>query len=254
MVRSTRRSIARIAQVIAVVTVVTSHGPVANAALSTCGTKSNWFDGAYVQELTGIEGVYGKITTRNPAMCGTDTNQAVVAWVMLEDTGGIGGRWAQAGFGKPAPSGTLQYFSQYIKGDGSVAVTKWVPTTQAVPASGSTHSYTVKWISSCGANPCLGFYYDSAQINVTSFNPFGTWSYPFGWQAMGEAFYRESDVPGTAPAHSKFSQIQVQDITTNAFRATGIGAPSMINHSSRWSNTAFSTDATYGNNFDIWTP
>jgi hypothetical protein len=223
-------------------------------AATACGTYygGGRYDGYSAPAVADIEGVYAKIVTHTPALCPQNPgiSNSVTATVSLGDSGGSYPRYAQAGYWRQTPTGSLRFYSQWNAGDGA----GYVATVGSTVGVGTTNAYTVKWIASCS---CLGLYANAAQLDSTPFNPFSAWSYPFDAHFFGSATYDQSDMPGTSSAKTRFSMIQVQDLATDAWRATGIGTYSSStpgNALGRWAKSAMTQNGTYGNNFEIWTP
>lgn len=216
------------------------------AAISSCGTASNYFDGFWNQN-TGfgaaeIAGVAAWSIPRSGAMCSTNSSQFTTAWVMV--SGQVGQRYSQSGF-MTVFGGCTRHFAEYNNNAGFTRT--FVGGACPSGVLGSAHQYLSAWNYGC---LCIQNWVDSTLVSQTNFNPLTFWTRPFRPIYSGETIYKESDMPGGATATTPIDSMQVMSFSGNIWSPTpcyltGVDSPLA---SSRWNRVPAGCT-----HFDIWT-
>jgi len=199
--------------VLPVASLLCISGSVVHAEVYTCGTKSNYFDGYYRTYGNGVaEGASGAIVTRYGSVCDTNTSSHnfVATWVMIANGNG-GGGWVQSGYIRWYDHTTV-FFSQISKtGDPNVGQfdTKFGSSSLTY---GDTNHYYERWNSNC---LCEHSNINSTTFLATTFDPYGSWSYPFSPQFFGETAYKQSDMPGNSASPTPFTDLNYQNASDN---------------------------------------
>lgn len=186
----------------------------AKANSLNCGTTGDYFDGYYGNYGQGnTEGTYALISAREVSECNNapigNSQNATMAYAMVAANGG--GGWVQSGYLHTYGGGCVVFFAEVSKTGSSASIKTG---GSCLTLDGTNHGFEEDYGSACG---CEYAKIDGTVWMTTSFDPFGTWSYPFSPQFMGEAFYRESDMPGAAATPTDFARLQGQNGSNNNY-------------------------------------
>lgn len=211
------------------------------AEISQCGSRGPYLDGFYRFPQESYEGVHARITAQWGWVCNTDTNPLsnfTNSWSMVVDRFGHNG-WAQSGFERGYGTG-IRHFAQQMRsqGDFFTQYGSYFP-------EGENHGYWQQYDPSCS---CIHSNVDQTRLMTSWFDPKFWWPQPFGVQFLGEAAYRESDIPGYGGTRTNFSGLEVQRSSDHAYITIPCFLYNINDNPSRWS--------VWGNsctNFDIWT-
>lgn len=200
--------------------IVAISGPAtkASAAIYQCGVYGSRWTGwtsrdAPRRPSTGIEGASADLWANyDTSVCSTDDSGGhnfTFSYDMVYDS--TSKYWSQAGnyfgYGDPCVFATTE---QAVNG---VSTRLYFYCTN----SGEEDAYRNLLVG----NP----YRMAASINgetkqQTTYNPIGTWGYPFDIQFMGETKYLQSDVPGVSTNKQLFTSMGVQQYTTDDLVST----------------------------------
>lgn len=205
------RTLALFAAVTTVVALTTATAPTASAALSTCGTASNYFDGIYFEPATvghNTRGVIGQLLVRPSASCTTvSTDQNLTnAWTMIAGAASL--QWVQSGFIRKNPTSFTQSFSQAARSASDVETT--FVNTQLFEGARIPYEQQVRTSSLCqgGSTRCVFSYANGSAILISNWDPLTSWNGPFEVQYAGETGYAESDIPGRTTNKTEFTGLK----------------------------------------------
>jgi hypothetical protein len=233
--------------------------PVVPHSISTCGTRSNYFDGYYFNTTTHtdtFEGASSYIVNRYGAVCNTDKSAPspggqtigtnfTTAWSMIAAYDG--NAWAQAGFirGYNSP----QYEWAEFTNAGLTNVYNRFPASPSLP-DGVKHAYRELWTASCA---CIIMSIDGVELTQTNYDPYGNWNGgpngdQFSPQFFGEVTYTQNDIPGVPTSKTAFSALGAQQFSNDSLGSMPCELNSENQNSARWAISASSCTA-----FNIWT-
>lgn len=219
--------------------------PSAEAALPTCGSLGNFFDGFYhdnVNNAQRFEGASAYIVVRNASLCGTDNRESnfTTAWSMIEGAQTNSPcEWAQSGFERNAADGVnLSYFAQITRDCFRMQTLYSLPLPTSVAGTRHIFRSTVQPDSSYIASVV-----DSTTYLISDFNVFATWSYPYEPQFLGEASYVENDIPGNRNNPTQFTGLGAQNFSDDRLVPMPCTMLSLNENPSRWFQTPLSCDA-----------
>lgn len=217
----------------------------ADAALATCGTPGNYFDGAENTASTAIYGVAADIETQEPALCSAagGSSSSSSAWAMLTPAGQ--NDYAQAGYVKNGvnvtqyPTG-FHYLAQYTTTTGGV-----VTFISGNPGT-STHTYAVYLRAS---DDRVHMTYDGVNMLTMNYDTTGNWNTAWQGQFYGETWHAESDVVGSNANRARFNRIyKYNSAGTETFITDLSGLATSIRYAFSIANAAVG-----GKYIDIWT-
>ena len=177
---------------------------IAEAAKAKCGAVGNFYAGATSAFATSTYGVRADVETNRPALCNASGGSPSVssAWVMLLPNNAA--YYAQAGYAKVGLGNSqynngFHYLAQYKTPSGSR------PTFISGDPGTTTHTYAVYLRAS---DDRIHMTRDGVNLLTLNYDTTGTWSTSWGGEFSGEAFHKQSDVPGTATDRTRFNYIQ----------------------------------------------
>jgi len=125
-------------------------------------------------------------------------------WEMVFSQGGHG--WVQAGI-EWTLGNAKQFFAQE-NATGCYAAGCYHTALDPDPVSyGVPYTFVSKWYSGC---QCEISTVNGNYLSNSSFNPFGSWVFPFNNAWDGETYNTNSDINGTAATPTHFTDMQVQ--------------------------------------------
>jgi hypothetical protein len=229
----------------------------ASAAQSNCGVRTSYFDG-YVWDnrwAPRFEGADATLTLRTGGLCGTDQNQIsnfTNAWSMIAgDPSGSACGWAQSGFERGYVVGggnNIRHFGQISNDTCSILDTRY---SSSYITPGTTHDYYSGYVPQCA---CAISYVDGVPYRTSSFDPYGTWTYPFQPQFNGETSYLQNDMPGSSTSHTQFRSLMAENASTDIYVQMPCGmiyGNSQIDYG--YSPVTWQQSSSNCQSFDIWT-
>jgi hypothetical protein len=172
-------------------------------AASGCSGAGHWFAG-YTSDLHIDYGTQAQIVTQQTSLCtGSTASTDATEWVMLNSNDY--NQYVQTGYYRDRTTSVPYFWAEsYIVGQ---PYQFYVDYNDPAPAIGSTHTYTVQYNASMGAE-ISGFDY-TALIQTSV--PFGTgvWS-TRGHQYLGEIHDAGTDIYGNASNPVNFYYLAVQ--------------------------------------------
>jgi hypothetical protein len=213
-VRSRPRSRTRIRLAVIAIALLASHLIIAITrqtsalAAGTCGTNGNYFDGWYedpAKHSGPYVGASALITPQSLALCtGSTTNNIVAGWEMIAD--GVNGdyNYAQAGFIYIAHYYYPRWFSQMAHG---AYLKSWYDPYDESAQLNSPRTFKTVYNYSCD---CLKSEVGTDTVQISAFDPYTYWHYPWGPEFYGEAGYTASNMPGSSGYPTEFDQLRIQ--------------------------------------------
>ena len=192
----------------------------ASAEIYQCGTPSNYFEGYYYDRAVApgyndFIGARADLRIRHGAVCDVDSNgnpvtgkyNFTVAWAMIaSDVYSSTQGYAQSGFIRWYGSNIYDFAQNNVGNDPTPPT--WYGTTAL--STGVDRAYKSIYNTAC---ICVISYTDGTSRLMTAFNPYSNWDPPFGPQFMGEARFKQSDMPGTDGARMTMSSMKYQSDT-----------------------------------------
>jgi hypothetical protein len=201
--------------------------PTASAALSSCGTPGNKFDGAWATGITQY-GAKASVETLSPQLCNpvNGSTSLSAAWVM-ETTNATCDGWAQAGYVHTGSNSAFGYhwnvFTQTVTHStvcGGTPNTEWFGTPSGSPTF--KVYYTTDHLGGAGF---FDLYQGSTYLWSTSWDPASAWTGNWVPEFFGETGDCNSDMPGTQSNKVTFGSVEKMENP----QAGGEGTWSAIN-------------------------
>lgn len=212
------------------------------SAAGACGSANNYHAGRGHSSPQAVIGVMAVIDYNYNDLCTgvSGQNNAYAAWAMLQELNANLG-YAQAGYLRWQGASTFN-FSEYNECY-SCNPFGYHRDFLGSPGAGAS-AYWVYYSSTTGhLDMNVGF----SNIDSTNFNPYLEWS-SVGGTWSEEAFYRQTDIPGTSADPTKFADLMVQPFGTSSLVPNTYSVPSFNANSPTW------LVGTYANNdFRVWT-